>query len=617
MDEEESKVVGIFKNDKSDKSRPSSLDGKTDTVVASENPVSAENIAVSILHGFDFHYTHFLKLTRSAKTCFENSDWAAESDIIRDRIQLYKTRVSETVEHLRNNYDLPNADVQLWRNVKRKYLGLLYTHKQPELAETFYNSVFTWLFERRYYHNDNIFVRPGASTEYLDGDNPVYFSLYPTRGGLKPAIRSFLESIDIKLPFANLSRDIRLLMSHIKRSVWPELVLRRHFHIQMIKSPFYRNKAMYLVGRAVNGEEIRPFIIPILINDQNKIEVDALLTKSNDIANIFSMARAYFMVDTDTPASVVTFLNEMLPTKSKADLYTSIGLQKQGKTDFYRELLHHLQHSDDLLELAPGIKGMVMTVFNLPSYPYVFKVIKDKFEAPKTGNRQTVRGKYQIVKLHDRVGRMADTLEFSYVALPINRFSDELLEELKREIPSMLKFDEENVVIRHIYIERRLEPLNLFLAHATDDQKADAILGYGNAIKDMAAVNIFPGDLLFKNFGVTSHGRVIFYDYDEIEFMTDCNFRYIPPPRYPEDEMASEPWYSIAPHDVFPEEFAYFIFGDPVVREAFMEHHSDLLDADYWKNIQSKIEHGYYPDFYPYKSRQRFRNIYPEYYCDR
>ena len=566
-----------------------------------------------ILEGFNRHYRIFLEITAAARARFEACDWQGQRQAASDRINLYTQRITEATERLQSSFDLAeNVDEELWREVKLRYIGLLYEHKQPELAETFYNSVFTWLFHRRYYNNDNIFVRPGLSTEYLDDEDPVYDSYYPTRHGLTQTVRAILKAFPCNLPFDNLNRDVRRLVRHVKMTRLPELELRRHFHLQVLRAPFYRNKAAYIVGRAINGADVIPFVIPILNNEAGEVYVDTLLMDGDDIANLFSFARAYFMVETRTPAAVVHFLNRMLPTKTKADLYTSIGLQKQGKSEFYRGFLHHLAHSTDQLEIAPGVKGMVMTVFTMPSYPYVFKVINDYFPPPKEVNRDTVKRKYQIVKMHDRVGRMADTLEYSYAAFPISRINGELMAELHAKCGKSLEIEGDKVIVRHLYIERRLDPLNLFFQGATREQKEAAVIGFGNAVKEMAAANIFAGDLLYKNFGVTRHGRVIFYDYDEIEFMTDMNFRHIPPPRTPEDEMAAEPWYSVASNDVFPEEFASFLLIDPDLRRAFMQHHRDMLDAEYWKGVQQDIKNGRQRDVFPYSVTKRFRFIYGE-----
>jgi len=336
-----------------------------------------------------------------------------------------------------------------------------------------------------------------------------------------------------------------------------------------------------------------------------------LLIRPEDIANLFSFAREYFMVDMEIPSAVADFLLSVLPTKTRADIYASIGLHKQGKSEFYRDFLRHLTHSTDVMIVAPGVKGMVMSVFTLPSFPYVFKVIKDVIPPPKTVDRKTVREKYLLVKLHDRVGRMADTLEFSNAALPLDRFSEDLLEELETEIPSSLEFENDQLVIKHVYIERRMTPLNLYIESATETDSKNAIIDYGNAIKELAAANIFPGDLLFKNFGVTAHGRVVFYDYDEIDYLVNCNFRYIPEPRDINDEMAAEPWYSISDNDVFPEEWPHFLLTNAKARDVFMEYHSDLLDADYWRRVQKDIRAGKYLDVFPYAQEKRFLNRCP------
>ena len=288
-----------------------------------------------------------------------------------------------------------------------------------------------------------------------------------------------------------------------------------------------------------------------------------------------------------------------------------VGLAKQGKTMFYRDLFYHLKHSSDNFVVAPGIKGMVMLVFTLPSFPYVFKVIRDRFAPPKEMDRQTVKDKYQLVKYHDRVGRLADTLEYSLVALPLERFDAALLEELKSEAASNIEFEDDKVVIKHVYIERRMQPLNLYLAEAGADHDAarvrQALHEYGYAIKELAGAGIFPGDMLLKNFGVTRHNRVVFYDYDEIAYMIECNFRRIPPPRSIEDEMSAEPYYSVGPHDVFPEQFARFLVSDPQAREVFLERHADLMDPAYWAGKQARIRAGVQEDVFPYPEEIRFR----------
>ncbi len=568
---------------------------------------AAQQIAETLLRGFDRHYRIFLDITRGARERFRACDWAAGEAAARERILLYNRRVQETRAELRQQHALDDFDPELWRRIKIEYIRLLYAHQQPELAETFYNSVFTSLFHRRYYNNEHIFVRPGLSTEYLEDDrDATYRCLYPTRQGLSRSLREILERAGAPLPFENLNRDVRRLALRIRETLLPRLELLQHFQLRVLNALFYRNKAAYIIGMGVNGDQVIPFAIPLLNNGRGQLFVDTLVTAPDDITSLFSFARSYFMVDTRTPSAVVDFLQRLLPHKTKADLYTAIGLQKQGKTEFYRDFLHHLRHSTDRLEIAPGIKGMVMTVFTLPSYPYVFKVINDRFPPPKKTTREQVERKYQIVKMQDRVGRMADTLEYSYAAFPLQRISPELMREFEQKIPSSLELDGDMLIIRHLYIERRLTPLNLFLSRASAANAERAMLDYAQAIKDMAAANIFAGDLLLKNFGVTRHGRVIFYDYDEIEFMTEMNFRAILEPQTPEQEMAAEPWYSIGERDVFPEEFIRFITGDPSLRQLIRQRHGELFDPAYWQSLQRDLRARRYRDVFPYPTAIRF-----------
>lgn len=578
-----------------------------------EQPLS-HRVAETILEGFNRHFQLFQEITRAARDRFEQSDWEGESNARKERIYYYDQRVNEAIDQLRDRFELTPFDTTLWQDVKRWYLWLLYNHDQPELAETFYNSVFCRLFDSAYFNNDYIFVKPGTAVEFLDLDHPVYTSFYPDSQGLETCLGQVLTSFGLGRSWQDIDRDVRLLADDLRPTLGYALKPAPHRQFHVASSLFFRNKAAYIVCRAMIGLEMQPFVIPVLINEDFELYVDTVITDVNDLALIFSFTRAYFMVDTDVPSGLVGFLKSLLPTKTPADLYTCIGFQKQGKTLFYREFLHHLEHSSDKLVIAPGIKGMVMSVFTLPSFPYVFKVIKDQFAPPKNMDRATVKQKYQMVKMHDRVGRMADTLEFSHVAFPLSRFSDELLAELQDSIADSLILENDYVVIRHLYIERRMVPFNIYLDHAEDELLDASVISYGNAVKEMIAANIFPGDMLLKNFGVTRHGRVVFYDYDEICHMDDIRIRAIPEARTPEQELSAEPWYHVGDNDFFPEQFENFVVNHPKVRERFVVHHPELLDPGYWKQVQTDIREKKRHDVFPYDTERRFINRYPGMY---
>ncbi|GAB3627733.1 bifunctional isocitrate dehydrogenase kinase/phosphatase [Pandoraea terrae] len=574
----------------------------------------AFDVARTMLDGFDKHYRIFREVCDTAKTLFEAGDWLGLQKLQRDRIAFYDARVEESVVILEDEYDAENIEDEVWQQIKLHYIGLLTEHRQPECAETFFNSVCCKILHRSYFNNNFIFVRPAIATEYIENNEPAskptYRVYYPARDGLDQTLERIVTNFQLERPFENLARDVDYVMRAIEE-MFGVFDMAPNFQIHTLSSLFFRNKAAYIVGRIINGDAVLPFAIPIMHTPDGKLALDTVLLRREQLQIIFSFTHSYFMVDMEVPSAYVQFLRSIMPGKPKAEIYTSVGLQKHGKNLFYRDFLHHLKHSSDKFITAPGIRGLVMLVFTLPSYPYVFKLIRDAFPLPKDTTRAQVQSKYLMVKQHDRVGRMADTLEYSSVAFPLARFDDALIAELQAEVPSLLEFEGDSLVIRHLYIERRMTPLNLWLQHAETDAEIDhAMCEYGNAVKELMAANIFPGDLLYKNFGVTRHGRVVFYDYDELEYLTDCNIRKVPAPRNEEEAMSGEVWYRVGPHDVFPETFETFLTGDARVRRYLLQHHPDFFDPALWQGHQSRIRAGQMHDFYPYDVSQRFANRY-------
>jgi isocitrate dehydrogenase kinase/phosphatase len=583
----------------------------------------AYDIAKAMIDGFNRHYQLFRTESARAKHRFETADWHGQQRAQRERIEFYDLRVREASIRLEREFRGGEQTMDVWHQVKLHYIGLLVNHQQPELAETFFNSVTTKILHRSYFQNDFIFVRPAVSTEYIENDEPTaqptYRAYYPTQDTQQQVVAMLVQDFELHLEFEDLKRDASYVADALNER-FHDVRLRANFQIQVLSSLFFRNKGAYVVGKVINGFVEVPFALPIL-HSNGKLVIDTALFGEDDLLILFSFARAYFMVEMGIPSAYVQFLRSMMPRMPRAEIYNALGLAKQGKTLFYRDFLYHLRHSTDKFRIAPGIKGMVMLVFDLPSFPYVFKVIKDYYPPQKDTTREQIKGKYLLVKQHDRVGRMADTQEYSEVAFPRDRFDDELIAEIEKFAPSQLEISDRDgdgaveVIIKHVYIERRMIPLNIYLQEAFDvgvnepasrEQISRAVLEYGNAIKDLVAANIFPGDMLWKNFGITRHGKVVFYDYDEIEYITDCKFRRVPTPRNEEEEMSGEVWYSVGPKDVFPETFGPFLLGNDAVREVFMKHHSDLLDAGFWQSHQQRIQAGYVHDVFPYEREKRF-----------
>jgi len=571
----------------------------------------AFDIAKAMLEGFNRHYRLFREASADAKRRFEEADWHGQQRAQRERIEYYDLRVDEGAERLQREFQASELPKDTWQQVKLHYIGLLVDHHQPELAETFFNSVTTKILHRSYFHNDFIFVRPAVSTEYIENDEPAslptYRAYYPTKPTMRETFLRIVDNFQLQREFADLGRDVDCVLAAVAEQLG-EFRMRANFQVQVLSSLFYRNKGAYMVGKIINGFNETPFALAILHDDDGKLAIDTVLFGEDDLLLLFSFARAYFMVTMEVPSAYVQFLRSLMPRKPRSEIYNALGLAKQGKNAFYRDFLYHLKHSSDRFRIAPGIKGMVMLVFDLPSFPYVFKVIKDFFPEQKETTRELIKSKYLLVKQHDRVGRMADTLEYSNVAFPSSRFEDELVAELQHYCPSLLEEDGDQLVIRHLYIERRMIPLNIYLQEASLEQIESAVVEYGNAIKDLVRANIFPGDMLWKNFGVTRHGKVVFYDYDEIEYLTECNFRKVPTPRTEEEEMSAEVWYKVGPRDVFPETFGPFLLGNPRVRSVFLRHHADLLEASFWQGHKERILAGYVHDVFPYDASKRFEH---------
>ncbi|CAJ1256741.1 TPA: bifunctional isocitrate dehydrogenase kinase/phosphatase [Escherichia coli] len=561
-------------------------------------------IAQTILQGFDAQYGRFLEVTSGAQQRFEQADWHAVQQAMKNRIHLYDHHVGLVVEQLRCITNGQSTDAAFLLRVKEHYTRLLPDYPRFEIAESFFNSVYCRLFDHRSLTPERLFIFSSQpERRFRTIPRPLAKDFHPDHGWESLLMR-VISDLPLRLRWQNKSRDIHYIVRHLTETLGTDNLAESH--LQVANELFYRNKAAWLVGKLITPSGTLPFLLPIHQTDDGELFIDTCLTTTAEASIVFGFARSYFMVYAPLPAALVEWLREILPGKTTAELYMAIGCQKHAKTESYREYLVYLQGCNEQFIEAPGIRGMVMLVFTLPGFDRVFKVIKDRFAPQKEMSAAHVRACYQLVKEHDRVGRMADTQEFENFVLEKRHISPALMELLLQEAAEKITDLGEQIVIRHLYIERRMVPLNIWLEQVEGQQLRDAIEEYGNAIRQLAAANIFPGDMLFKNFGVTRHGRVVFYDYDEICYMTEVNFRDIPLQRYPEDELASEPWYSVSPGDVFPEEFRHWLCADPRIGPLFEEMHADLFRADYWRALQNRIREGHVEDVYAYRRRQRF-----------
>ncbi len=561
-----------------------------------------------ILDGFDKYYLKYRDTYIQVKENFKSGDWQQIEKVAVTRISLYDNEIKLFCKNISEHIDTALFNEDLWAATKTYYLELLLHHHQPELAETFYNSVFCCLFDKRFYNNNYIFVKPGKSTTYIDLEAPEIASYYIT-DNLVEIATTILHTSELSEEFSNITLDATRLAEQFYAKIDSDL--EHHFEIQMVRTPFFRRRAVYLIGKVITKDNhLHPIAIAINKSDTKGVFVDALIAEAQSVSAIFSFSRSYFFVNTEYPAAVVDFLKGILPNKSKASLYSAIGLHKQGKTLLYRTLSKYSRFTSEKLMSAPGIKGMVMTVFTFPMFPYVFKVINDSFPNPKNTTKEQVKANYLFIKNHGRVGRLADTWEFSNIAFPLDHIDPTLLAELQTKAPSTITIEDNLLIVKHLYLENKMIPLDIFLSNASIEEAYKVIIDYGRAIDELINSNIFPGDMLTKNFGVTKQKRVVFYDYDEISTMDVPNFRTIPEAKTEEQEMSAEPWYPIGEHDVFPEEFKFFMFNNAEYDSIFASYYSHLLDARYWQEVQRNIAAGNIKDYYPYDIKERMDVIY-------
>jgi isocitrate dehydrogenase kinase/phosphatase len=562
---------------------------------ANESPAAA---ARYVADAFLRYNSEFRQITRRASQRFDNRDWRGSQSDALERIDLYGHHVDSCVAALRNVLQSQALDRPLWRQIRGEFAAQIATLSDKEFAKTFFSSITRRLFGTVGVAPDLEFVATDLDP-LADIHSSVMTNEYANRGSLSLLIENLLGDMKFRTPWRDFEKSVAHVSAEISAHLASSSERRTVQRVELIRPIFFQYTRAYVVGRVTGRNFSRPLVLA-LKNSDSGLLVDAVMLTEDDVSVVFGYTRSYFHVDLERVGEAVVFLKQLMPRKPISELFTVLGRAKQGKTERYREIMRHLSHSTDQFAHAPGERGLVMVCFTLPSLDVVFKLIRDKFPYPKNVLRQEVLDKYRFVFKHDRAGRLVDAQEFKHVRLPLSRFAPALLKELTTETTATVHIEGEDVIFDHMYIERRMVPLNLFLRDAPADAAERAVLDYGQAIRDLAYTNIFAGDLLLKNFGVTRHGRVIFYDYDELCQVTDCRFRDLPQAQNDEDEMRGEAWFYVADNDVFPETFLNFLAFSDEQRGIFRKAHEEILTADFWRHIQQRVTVGELMEVLPY-----------------
>ena len=559
--------------------------------------------AQAIRAGLEEYASERARITRRARARFEARDWPGAQRDARERLDLRDRLVHETTGAVRAELGGAARDHALWQRMKERYDLDAEGRGDLEIARSFFNSVTRRVFAR---------VGVDPSIEFLAADTPApreaarLLRRFPREVTTEALLGRILQAYAFAVPYQDLARDVRLaaveLDAHLRELPDAQPIEA----VEMAVPVFFRGKGAYLVGRIRRGRYATPLVLA-LVHGERGVVLDAILFTEEDVSIVFSFTRSYFHVEVEKPRELVALLSTLMPLKRVSELYTAIGFNKHGKSELYREIARHLGGSGDRFVPTRGERGLVMSVFTLPGLEVVFKVIKDRFPPPKQTTRREVMDKYRHVFQHDRAGRLVDAADYQHLAFPRSRFSDQVLAELQAECAESVQVVGDEVAIGHLYAERRVTPLSLFIREQDEWTARQAVLDFGRALRDLAATNTFPGDLLTKNFGVTRHGRVIFYDYDELTRVTDCVFRDLPGAREGEEETAGEPWFFVGEHDIFPEELLPFLGLRGRLREVFLQAHGELLTGRWWREIKERLLAGEIVDIFPYREEQRLR----------
>ncbi|KYL34718.1 bifunctional isocitrate dehydrogenase kinase/phosphatase [Pseudoalteromonas agarivorans] len=576
--------------------------------------VIATKLARAVFAGFEAMFAQFLNITLGAQSRFEQQKYHDVQTAMRERLQVYEREVKNVSEAVRVIAYAELSCPQTWQLAKNIYGDMVQNHENKPIAHTFFNSTFGAIWDDKKIRTVHLFVlKAKYRSEPRSYENLVRRISF--KDGFNHAVKTLITRQAFRVPFSHLDADLQALQATLMagakqqcKQVY-ELINLNDGFIEYANSLFFRNKACYLIGRCIakNGDNM-PFAIAIL-NTNKGLKLDAVMMGADQLSLLFGFARTYFMVDTDQPARYVDYLSVLMPHKKRFELFNAIGFIKHAKTEFYRYKVDTTKNSPTNFKYvtAPGTPGMVMLVFTIEGLDYVYKVIKDKFSAPKTATKAQVKAKYNFVKQADRVGRLVDTHEFRYLAFDLSRFSDELLKQMKAQIGSSMVISGKALILKHVYVERKMTPLNLYINHCSNKALQQVMTDYGKAIKDLAGANIFPGDMLMKNFGVTRWGRVVFYDFDEICPLTDCHFRDVPSAQNDLEELSANSYFDIAENDIFPSQFKVFFSANETAFNYFNCEHNDLFLADFWQTCQQQIKSGFLPDVYPYKQSWRFK----------
>ena len=560
------------------------------------------------------YLAEFNALTAQAKETFENRAWTQGALDAGRRVQLYRDAVNGIWRKLQRLFPERAPDREFWMGARQAFLETAFDKYEADIALTFLYSTMRLAFDAQdtpvEYADDGL-----AERSHVRSPRRIW-RLY--RAGPQHLTRSVVEVLTncaFRAPFENTERDAALVAERLLAEWTRQIGSGNPRDLQMLEPLFFRDREAYLVGKLRAGSCELPVVFA-LRHEERGITVDAVLAGREDMRNIlFVSTRSTFHVRTDAYREVLAFLDTLAPERGHPAMCAVLGFTHPARVALNQRLRRHLRETGERFTPTPGRVGMAMVVFSPPSFPYVFKVIRDFSSKQAWMGRAHIMEIYRWVHEMNRGRLMLDAWLYRNLHFPREFFDEQVLRELVANAPSSVRLDGNTVVLKHVYAQRRVQPLSTFFDQVRDRASRErAIDALGAFIKDLAGMGFFMSDCygLPCNTGLTHASNVALFDFDDLGPILRQHFRETPPLPNEQDELlwnteTDGAWFSVGENDVLVDEWERYLGVPPDLQNYFREKHGDLFTVDYWDQLQRRILAGKLHFVIPYPPERRLR----------
>ncbi len=530
----------------------------------------------------------------------------ASIQISKERLGLYSAFIAAHGPRVLAAFPALSNNAAVWDDIERLLLERIADRYEADIIFGFVHSL------RR--NIDHGIWRPVAysfpppSKRRVDSMAQVHRRLHVEGRMDAELFKEVLRMPNFAVPFRNLDEDAALVLRKVEQLLGAAFRQTQPIALDVVEAGFFRDRSAFVVGRWVLADGSFTPLVIALLNSAEGIYADAVLHDVADIHSLFSSALANLHVTTRLYYQTCVFLFSLMPRRPLGHHYSTIGFNHVGKVVILTEIIDQLRQSGQKLQRSPGMPGTVALGFTCEACSYHLKVIRDR---PTTAYKWgafpgvvAVIDKYRDVHEINRAGSMLDNVMYFNLRLERDLFEPALLDEILQQAAGSVQLDADGVFIRSLIVQLKIVPLPVYIRNATEEQTWAVIRSLGHCIRNNAATNIFNKDLDSRNYGIGRYGRVLLFDYDAVEKLTDVKIR-TNTEREPGEETVPE-WFFEDGVIFLPEEMEYGMqLNNEWARRAFRAQNADLLTVDYWEGVQQKLLRGEVPGLrmYPRASK--------------